>query len=286
MIGSHHVRLLRYHSTVVPRAIVHVAVETGVGAGQLQDPLRDLEVLVLFAADVIGLARRAFAKHELDRGAVIADVQPLAPLPAVAVDRQRLTVERVRHEERDQLLRVLVRAIGVRATRDARIDPEGTDGGEHLEVSARLRRRVRAGWPQRVALARALALGNVAVDLVGRDLDEPDPGVTGETEQHVGAEHVGLDELGRAEDRAVDVCLRGEVDDRLRAGGGLRDRVGIADVAVEELDAHAVEVGAIAGVGELVEHRDALPRCGETLREVRADEAGAAGDEHAHRRKA
>ena len=80
--------------------------------------------------------------------------------------------------------------------------------------------------------------------------------------------------------------LGGEVDDRLAAGGGLGDRVGIADVALEELDVGALEVGAIAGVGQLVEDDDVLARCGETLREMRADEAGAAGDEHAHRRKA
>jgi hypothetical protein len=47
----------------------------------------------------------------------------------------------------------------------------------------------------------------------------------------------------------------------------------------------AFEVGRIARVGQLVEDDDVLAGCDEALREVRADEAGAAGDEHAHRRK-
>ena len=57
----------------------------------------DLDVLALLAAaDVVGLARRALAQHELDPGAVILDVEPVADLAAVAVDRQRLALERVR----------------------------------------------------------------------------------------------------------------------------------------------------------------------------------------------
>jgi hypothetical protein len=63
-------------------------------------------------------------------------------------------------------------------------------------------------------------------------------------EQHLGAEHVGEDELGRAEDRAVDVRLGGEVDDRVDALGGACDRVGIFDRAVEEVVLDAFEVRA------------------------------------------
>src|SRR5581483_10113755 len=52
-------------AAVVTRAGVDVADEARVGAGQLEDPLRDREVLVLLPADVVDLARPAPAEDEL-----------------------------------------------------------------------------------------------------------------------------------------------------------------------------------------------------------------------------
>ena len=94
-----------------------------------------------------------------------------------------------------------------------------------------------------------------------------------------------MDELLRAEDRAVDVGLGREVDDRGAARGRARDRVRVGDVAVDELVLDALEVGGVAGIGELVEHRDLGAALGQPANEVRADEARPAGDEHAHRER-
>ena len=82
------------------------------------------------------------------------------------------------------------------------------------------------------------------------------------------------------------MALGGEVDDLGHAVlvDGLGHRVGIADVAADEDDLVAQQigqVGQVAGVGELVEgdqlHRFAA--AGEHPHEVRPDEAGRAGDE-------
>jgi hypothetical protein len=55
------------------------------------DGLDDLDVRLLVpAADVVGLADAAARQHLADRGAVVRDVEPVAHLHAVAVDRQRL----------------------------------------------------------------------------------------------------------------------------------------------------------------------------------------------------
>src|SRR5262249_157756 len=49
-------------AAVVAGAVVHAAEEGGVGRGELEDALRDLDVLVLVAAaDVVDLARLALA---------------------------------------------------------------------------------------------------------------------------------------------------------------------------------------------------------------------------------
>ena len=110
-------------------------------------------------------------------------------------------------------------------------------------------------------------------------------------EQHVGAERVRGDERVGLGDRAVDVRLGGEVDDRVWSGrvdrGGDRRRVldGAAQEAEGGLVDEIVEVLLAAGVGELVEHGHLVAVLVHPLaREGRADEAGAATDEQFHGR--
>ena len=82
-------------------------------------------------------------------------------------------------------------------------------------------------------------------------------------EQHVGAVDVGLDEVAGLLDRAVDVGLGGEVDDRVAALDRARATTsGSAMSPSTKLEPAAVDRGPGAfstppGVGELVEHDDA-----------------------------
>ena len=79
--------------------------------------VRDLAVGALVAAaDVVDLAGLAVQQRGLDAVGVVVDVQPVAHVEAVAVERQLAALERVGDEQRDELLGVLVRAVGV-ATR-------------------------------------------------------------------------------------------------------------------------------------------------------------------------
>ena len=68
-----------------------------------------------------------------------------------------------------------------------------------------------------------------AVDLVGGDLDVAQVALAGGLEQHVGALGVGGDERVGLGDRAVDVRLGGEVDDRVAALHRVADGVGVLD---------------------------------------------------------
>ena len=53
-----------------------------------EDAPRDLDVLHLVAAgDVVGLARRAVIEQEVDRLGMVLDVEPVAHVAAVAVER-------------------------------------------------------------------------------------------------------------------------------------------------------------------------------------------------------
>jgi hypothetical protein len=86
------------------------------------------------------------------------------------------------------------------------------------------------------------------------------------------------------------VRLGGEVDHRVVARQQLRQQLGVADVAAGEAEAprHRLEVGQVAGVGELVEDGDlgvlvaGVAAGQQRAHVVRADEPGRAGDQDPH----
>ncbi len=185
---------------------------------RVEQPVGQLAVRQLdAAADVVDLAVAAPLRDQLDPAAVVVDVQPVADVDPVAVQRHPPAVEQVRHEERDDLLRELVRPVVVRAARDAHRQAVGAVVGPGQQVRRRLRRRVRRVRLQRVRLRPRPRLDR-AVDLVGRHVHEPrDAALERGLQQHLGAGDVGRHEVGRAADRPVDVRLRGEVHDDVDA---------------------------------------------------------------------
>ena len=266
----------------MPGAVLDVLDQRLVAAGQLDDPAHDLDVLALVrAADVVGLARPAALEDGVDAAAEVLDVEPVAHLAAVAVDGQAVAVQRVEDAERDQLLGVLARAVVVGAAADHGLEAVGVRVGRHEQVAARLGRRVGRRGVERRALGER-PLRDRAVDLVGRDLEVARHAALARgVEQHARADHVRAGEGVLVGDRAVDVRLGGEVDDRVacprparRPGRGPRSRRRPARPP-------SGQVLAPARVGELVEHGHVVllldePDVGG------ADEAGGAGDEQPH----
>ena len=252
-----------------------------VAAGQLDHPLHHLDVLALVgAADVVGLAGAAVHQHRVDAAAEVLDVEPVADLAAVAVDRQRVAVERVEDHQRDQLLGVLARPVVVGAADDHRLGAVGVEVGGDEQVAGRLGRRVGRGGVERRGLGEGAGLDR-AVDLVGGDLQvAADAELAGGVEQGAGADHVGAGEGVLVVDRAVDVGLGGEVDDRVAALHRLAHDRRVLDRADHQLDALG-QVLAPARVGELVEHADLVLGLDEA--DVGgADEPGGAGDQELH----
>src|SRR5579871_1976537 len=83
---------------------------------EIADAVHNLEVRALVAAaDIVLLARTTVGQRDQQAGAVILDVQPVADVTAVAVDRKRPLVDRVEDHQRDQLLGKLVRPVVVGA---------------------------------------------------------------------------------------------------------------------------------------------------------------------------
>src|SRR6202165_5651680 len=78
-------------------------------------------------------------------------------------------------------------------------------------------------------------------------------------EEHECAVHIGLYELSGCLARAIDVRLSGKVDEDIAFCVERVDGPRIADVALDEVTPrlmnHRSEVGQVAGIRELVEHR-------------------------------
>ncbi len=265
-------------------AVGDVLDEVLAGAGVLDDAPHDLDVRALVgAADVVGLARRAVLEDVADGAREVLDVEPVAHVHAVAVDRQAVAVQRVEDHQRDELLRVLVGPVVVRSAADQRLDAERVVVGGDEQVGAGLRRAVRRGRRERRLLGER-ALGDRAVDLVGGDLHQAHAARPRGLEQHVGADGVRAHERVGRGDRAIDVGLGGEVDDGVGAVDRLGHRARVLDRAVEELVLGVLQALAPPRVGELVQDDDVVAVVARThAREVRADEARAAADQQPHR---
>ena len=115
----------------------------------------------------------------------------------------------------------------------------------------------------------------------------------GAIEQDAGADDVGVNEVLRVVDAAVDVRFGGEIDDRVKRvlGHERVHLVGIRDIRFEKFVALAmflgdsVQVREISGVSEDIHiaHRSRLVMLQNIPNKVAPDETTATGHQYAHR---
>ena len=219
-----------------------------------------------------GLADLTLGQDGPDGRAVVLGVDPVSDVQAVAVELRTRPVDQVRDLARDELLHVLVRAVVVGAVGDRRPHAEGAVPGADQQVGGRLRGAVgaRRAVGRLLGEARRVVEGEVAVDLVGRDVVVADVILARRLEERVGALDVGAQEGLGVGDGVVVVALRRVVNDGVVPGDEL-DSVG----------GQARDVLRVARVGELVEHGHvhAGMVVDDMVHEVAADEAPAAGDD-------
>ncbi len=189
----------------------------------------------------------------------------------------------------DELLGVLAGAVVVGAVGRHHVQAVGVVVGPHQMVAAGLAGAVGAVGGVGHGFMELAGLAEGAVDLVRADVQEAAvllarPGLAGGFQHGEGAAQVGLDELGRARDAAVDMAFRRQVED-LRDAVLLEEIPGqlqILDVAHDQFHAlQAFDLLRVRRIGELVQHQDAILRVVPVpaMHQVAADEAGAAGDE-------
>ena len=243
-------------------------------------------VLLAICADEVGLPRAALREDVPDGAGVILGVDPVADVLAAAVELGAHAVDDVGDLPRDELLHVLVGAVVVGAVGDRGSQAVGSGPGAHEHVGGRLGRAVRRA---RVVGRLLGELGGVverkvAVDLVGGDVVVADAVSADGLQQAEGALHVGAEERLRVGDGVVVVGLGGVVHDGVVARDDLLEKLGVADVAHDELHAvggQARDVLGVAGVGQLVQDGDVHLGVvvDHVVHEVAADKAAAARDD-------
>ena len=294
-------------AAVVARAVGDegdlVLVELAIGAWrefveECANGVHDIKVRFFIpTADVVGLAHAASLQHAADGGAVVAHIEPVADLLAVAVDGERFSSQGIVDDQRDEFFWKMQRAIVVRAIRSEGGEPVGVVVGAHEVVAGGLAggigtvRLVGVRFAERRVVQRERAvylIGGYMQEAEGffRFLIEPSEVGTDGFEKVECADDVCLNELARAVNRAVHMRLGGEVHDstRLVLGEDFADKGAVADIASNKDVARAAikrsEILWIAGVGELVEVDDG---CGLNIdpvkNEVGPDKTGTAGDE-------
>src|SRR5437867_559869 len=141
---SRDLRMVQQVAAIVAGSIVDVGLETPRFVEDTEDRVGELlDAPLVATADVVGLARPATLQDQLDGCAMVIDVQPLATVLAVAVERKRLVVERVRCEEGDDLLWMLPGSVVVGTVRDRRRKAVGLVVRVGYQLRRGLRRVVR-----------------------------------------------------------------------------------------------------------------------------------------------
>jgi hypothetical protein len=235
----------------------------------------------------------------IDQGvAVVRDVQPVADVGAVAINRQRFAFERVDNHQRNQFFRMLIRAVVVRTIGDQRWHPVGSDERAYQMIARRLARGVgRARAVRRGFRECPIGWSKRAVHLIGRDVEEAcavgrqsrTPGMQRGVQQSEGSEHVGLQKGLGIGDGSVDVGLGCQMDNA-REPVFLEQaahQIRVADIALDENNAavgdQGLEAADIGRIGHGVDHDHAVgrPRPAPGVHEILADETGTPRDQNA-----
>ena len=274
-------------AAVVTGAVGDPVEVLGVAPHRLQDHAQHGDVVLLpVGADEVGLPCAALGEDVPDGRGVVLGVDPVADVLAAAVELGAHAVDDVRDLPGDELLHVLVGAVVVGAVGDRGAKAVGARPGSHEHVGAGLGRAVRGGRVVRSLLGelRGVVERQVAVDLVGGDVVVADAVLADGLQQAEGALDVGAQERLRVGDGVVVVALGGVVHDGVVARYQPVQKLGVADVAHDEL--HAVggkpgDVLGVAGVGQLVQDGDMDARVvvHDVVHKVAADEAAAARDD-------
>ena len=280
-------------TAVMARTVLHPVERVLVLSHHLQDHAKHGDVVFLAVrADQVGLADPAFGQDRPHTAGMVLSVDPVAHVLAPAVQLRPLALEDVRDLAGNELLHMLVRtvivaAVGNRGPQAVRAGPRA-----HQHVGRGLRTRVWAGRMVRGGLREPgrIIQSEVAIHLVRAHVVVADAVPAHGLEQTERAFHVRLQERFRVRDRIVVMGLGRVVHDRVVARHDPVEQLGVADVAMHELDTvlgKARDVLDVARISQSVQHGHVHVRVmvDHVMHEIRPDETTATGHDDVLRSK-
>lgn len=280
-------------STVVARTVLHPVERVLALSHHLQNHAKHGDVVPLAVrADQVGLADPSLGQDRPHAAGMVLGVDPVAYVLALAVQLRPLALEDVRDLAGDELLHMLVRAVIVAAVGNRGPQAVRTGPRAHQHVGRGLRARVRAGRMVRGGLREPgrIIQSEVAIHLVRTHVVVADAVPAHGLEQTERAFHVRPQERFRVRDRIVVMGLGRVVHDRVVARHDPVEQLGVADVAVHELDTilrQARDILDVARIGQGIQHGHMHVRMvvDHVMHEIRTDETTATGHDDVLRSK-
>ena len=280
-------------TAVMARTVLHPVERVLALSHHLQNHAKHGDVVPLAVrADQVGLADPSLGQDRPHAAGMVLGVDPVAYVLAPAVQLRPLALEDVRDLAGNELLHMLVRAVVVRAVGNR--GPQAVRAGPraHQHVGRGLRTRVRAGRMVRGGLREPgrIIQSEVAIHLVRAHVVVADPILPDRLEQAERAFHVRPQERFRVRDRIVVMGLGRVVHDRVVARHDPVEQLGVADVAVHELDTilrQARDILDVARIGQGIQHGHMHVRMvvDHVMHEIRTDETTATGHDDVLRSK-
>ena len=251
----------------------------------LQDHAQHGDVVLLAVrANQVRLTDAALGENRPHAAGVVLGVDPVAHVLALAVQLRADALEDVRDLARDELLHMLVRAVVVGAVGDRGPQTVGAGPRAHQHVAGGLGGRVRAGRMVRGGFREPgrIIQRQIAVHLVRAHVVIADAVFAHGLEQTERAFHVRSQERFRVRDRIVVMGLGRVVHDRVVARHDPVEQLGVADVAVHELDTilrQTRDILDVARIGQGIQHGHMHVRMvvDHVMHEIRTDETTATG---------
>lgn len=280
-------------TAVMARTVLHPVERVLVLSHHLQNHAKHGDVVPLAVrADQVGLADPSLGQDRPHTAGMVLSVDPVAHVLAPAVQLRPLALEDVRDLAGNELLHMLVRTVIVAAVGNS--GPQAVRAGPraHQHVGRGLRTRVRAGRMVRGGLREPgrIIQSEVAIHLVRAHVVVADAVLAHGLEQTERAFHVRLQERFRVRDRIVVMGLGRVVHDRVVARHDPVEQLGVADVAMHELDTvlgKARDVLDVARISQSVQHGHVHVRVmvDHVMHEIRPDETTATGHDDVLRSK-
>lgn len=174
----------------------------------------------IVAADIIDFADTALLEDEVDGPAMVFDIEPVADIEAVPIDRQRLVMQGIDDHEGNQLFRKMIRTIVIRAAADGHRQAISPMISQNQEVSRSLGGTIRTGRVDRRHFRKEQirpVQGQIPINFIRRYLMIPlDTVLAAGIHEDSRPHDIRFQENRRILNRPVDMRFRRKIDDHIR----------------------------------------------------------------------